>query len=146
MGLRMIRYILLLFMIICAPVSFAFSAERNLPIDQFGRIPILHEGRVKPMDSFARFEILKFSKKETPTGLPPLVWLANALFDPVRAVEDRIFLIESPEIRHELGLEERQKPLYSYIELVPGLEKTALKISGLMNVTPKDLGPSEKDY
>lgn len=141
----MIRYILFLVIIICAPVSFAFSAETNLPIDQFGRIPILHEGRVKPMDSFARLEILKFSKKETPTGLPPLVWLANALFDPVRAVEDRIFLIENPTTRHELGLEERQKPLYSYIELVPGLEKTAPKISGLMNVPPKDLGRSEKD-
>lgn len=139
----MLRFILVLFLLTCS--TFSFAAGKSISTDDFGRLPILHEGRVKPLDSFARLEILKFSKKENPTDLPPLVWLANSLFDPATAVIEKIFLVENSTTRHSLGLEERKKPLYSYVELVPGLEKTASQVAQLMGLPDKTLSSSDKD-
>ncbi len=138
----MFRYILALLLITFSVA--AFAADNVLPINDFGRLPVLHEGRVKPLDSFARLQILKFSKKESPTDLEPLVWLANALFNPADAVSEKIFAVEDQMTRHSLGLEERKKPLYSYVELVPGLEKTAPEVGQLIGKPDKLLGPSDK--
>lgn len=139
----MFKYLIALFVLTFSTISFA--ADANLPITNFGKLPILHEGRVKPLDSFARLEILKFSKKETPTDVAPLVWLANSLFNPADAVGEKIFLVSDAVTRHNLGLEERKKPLYSYVELVAGLEKTASQVQELMDKPEKNLNASEKD-
>lgn len=139
----MLRYILALILLMFS--GMAIAADNDVPMDQFGRLPILHEGRIKPLDSFARLEILKFSKKENPTGVMPLVWLANSLFNPSEAVEEKIFLVDDAMTRHHFGLEERKKPLYSYVELVPGLEKTAPQVSHLMATADKNLSPSERN-
>lgn len=139
----MLRYILALILLVCSTASFA--ADNAMPMDDFARLPILHEGRIKPLDSFARLEILKFSKKESPTDVAPLVWLADSLFNPATAVAEKIFLVEDPMTRHNLGLEERKKPLYSYVELVSGLEKTAPQVGQLMERGDKALSPSDKD-
>ncbi|OFW88985.1 MAG: hypothetical protein A3B66_07395 [Alphaproteobacteria bacterium RIFCSPHIGHO2_02_FULL_46_13] len=138
----MLRYIIALILITCSTASFA--ADNHMPMDGFGRLPILHEGRVKPLDSFARLEILKFSKKENPTDLPPLVWLSDSLFNPADAVSEKIFAVDDPITRHSLGLEERKKPLYSYVELVAGLEKTTPQVGQLMGKPDKSLSPSDK--
>lgn len=139
----MLRYLIALLFLTCSTISLA--ADRNLPMEAFGRLPILQDGRVKPLDSFARLEILKFSKKETLNDVAPLVWLANSLFNPAEAVDEKIFLVEDAITRHNLGLEERKKPLYSYVELVPGLEKTRTQVAQLMSSVDKNLSPSEKD-
>jgi ABC-type transport system involved in cytochrome c biogenesis permease subunit len=139
----MLKYILALLALTFSTMSFA--ADTHLPLADFAKLPILHEGRVKPLDSFARIEILKFSKKESPTDVDPLVWLANSLFNPADAVNEKIFLVEDAMTRHNLGLEERKKPLYSYVELVAGLEKTAPQVEKLMAAPDKTLNPSEKD-
>jgi ABC-type transport system involved in cytochrome c biogenesis permease subunit len=138
----MFKYIIALILIVCSAASFA--ADNNMPMDDFGRLPILHEGRIKPLDSFARLEILKFSKKETPTDITLLVWLANSLFNPADAVSEKIFAVDDPIARHSLGLEERKKPLYSYVELVAGLEKTTPQVGQLMGKPDKSLSPSDK--
>lgn len=130
--------------IFCLCVSTTVFANTNLSTDEFAKLPILHEGRIKPLDSFAQLEILKFAKREDPSDVLPLTWLANSLFDPASAVEQKIFLIEDTVTRHNLGLEERKKPFYSYAELVLGLEKTGPAVDKLVNTPPKELTPSDR--
>src|SRR3990167_11042114 len=100
----MLRYIIALILITCSTASFA--ADNHMPMDGFGRLPILHEGRVKPLDSFARLEILKFSKKENPTDLPPLVWLADSLLKTAQSVSEKTIAGHDPKKPPSLVLEE----------------------------------------
>ena len=117
-------------------------AKAELPIDKFGQYPILHEGRLKPLDSFARYEILQFAKRENPNDTDPLTWLANALFNPVQAVTEKIFFIDDSVTRHKLGLEERRRPFYSYAELSSGLDKTSAEVMGIIRNT--DIQPDKE--
>jgi len=137
----MLKYLIT---ITCLILSSACQAKEVLPMKGFAELPVLHEGRIKPLDSFARLELLKFSKKEAPTDQKPVEWLAEALFDPSQSVHQKIFMIEDAQTRHALGLEERKKPLYSYVELIAGLEKTSSQLNQLMGLPPKDLQESQK--
>lgn len=125
----MFKYILAFCLILIPSIGFA---ETALPTAEFAKLSILHEGRIKPLDSFARIEILKFAKRENPNDADAITWLADALFDPASAVTQKIFLVDDAETRHILGLEDRKKPFYSYAELVPGLEKTSSIVEQIM--------------
>lgn len=137
----MLKYLLVIFCLIFSSVC---QAKEMLSLEDFAGLPILHEGRIKPLDSFARLELLKFSKKESLTDKAAILWLADAIFDPSQSVNEKIFMIEDASSRHILGLEERQKPLYSYIELISGLEKTSLQLNQLLSIPPKELSASQK--
>jgi len=139
----MLKYIsLFLFLVGFSTFSLA---QNTLNLNEFGKLPILHEGRVKPLDSFARIEILKFAKRDNPSGLTHLSWLATSLFDPATAVTQKIFAVDNGEIRHILGLEERQRPLYSYSELVSGLEKTSKDVAQLIAIKDRKFTKEEQD-
>jgi len=138
----MLKYIIALFLMTFSTLAIAGDTPS---MDGFSKLAILHDGRLKPLDSFARIESLRFSKKENLADEDAIVWLADSLFNPAVAVDKRIFLIEDAATRHSLGLEERAKPLYSYVELIPGLDKTTPDVAKLMGIPPKDLLPSDKD-
>ena len=104
-------------------------------MEKFGQLPILHEGRLKPLDSFARYEILRFAKREHVNNTDPLTWLANALFNPSASATEKIFLVDDESTRHRLGLEERRRPFYSYTELSPGLDKTSAEVMAIIKDT-----------
>ena len=118
-------------------------AQSNFEMEKFGQLPILHEGRLKPLDSFARYEILRFAKRERPNDSDPLIWLATAIFDPVQSVTEKIFLIDDEFTRHKLGLEERRRPFYSYSELSAGLDKTSAEVMAI--ISDKDAKPNKSD-
>lgn len=116
-------------------MSVTSCAQTNFPMEKFGELPILHEGRLKPLDSFARTEILRFAKRENPNDTDCLTWLATALFDPIQSVTEKIFFIDDAVTRHRLGLEERRKPFYSYAELSDGLDKTSAEVMDIIRNT-----------
>jgi ABC-type transport system involved in cytochrome c biogenesis permease subunit len=125
--------------------AYAYNADipgTTLDMDNFAGIPVLHEGRIKPLDSLARIQILRFAKREMPTTMSPIEWLAKTLFNPAVAVEDKIFLIEDGITRHTLGLEERKRPFYSYAELIKGLEKTTPLVTSW--ISQDDFEPTEE--
>lgn len=138
----MLRFLAVLLLVICPQIA---VAAPSLPMDQFGQLPILHEGRIKPLDSFARTELLKFSKKEKIENMEAISWLAATLFDPGNAPAQKIFLISNSTTRHLMELEERKKPLYSFSELTSGLEKTSALISEYMNNPDDQLTKDQKD-
>lgn len=138
----MLKYIMPLIALL---VSCAAYANTTLPMDEFGKLPILHDGRIKPLDSFARIELLRFSKKDKTENQTATEWLAETLFDPGSAPDQKIFLVANANTRHLLGLEERKKPLYSFAELSAGLEKTTKMVSDLMSVPPQQQTVDQKD-
>jgi ABC-type transport system involved in cytochrome c biogenesis permease subunit len=78
----------------------------------FGRLPVLVNGRLKPLDTAARTSLLSMQGRQrvsTPEISEPFVnspteWLADVLFNPAKADTYPIFKIESPEVLDLVGI------------------------------------------
>ena len=84
-------------------------------------IPVLQNGRVMPIDSYARHMLLSFSGKSTFDRKPAAQWLARVLFEPDTTRNDAIFLVNHPEVVEALGLSAEGRDRYSYAQLEPAL-------------------------
>ena len=96
----------------------------------FATLPVQQDGRVKPMDTYARFTMLRLNGKRsftTASGerLAPTPWLMDCLLRPERAKAYRHFLVDSSEAVAAMGVpvHEKRRDRYSYNELAPGLMK-----------------------
>jgi ABC-type transport system involved in cytochrome c biogenesis permease subunit len=74
----------------------------------FGRLPVLADGRIKPMDTLARSSLLQLQGRQRvvlPDGseVDPDNWLLDVLFRPDRADSYRTFLIDDPEVLSLIG-------------------------------------------
>ena len=80
----------------------------------FGRVPVLVNGRIKPLDTVARTSLLTLQGRQrvsTPEISEPFVetpvqWLADVFFNPEKADTYPIIKIDSPEVLALLGLTE----------------------------------------
>jgi len=78
-------------------------ADPQLDLEGFGRLPILANGRIKPLDTVARSSLLQLQGRQRVTSgsgatLAPTAWLATVLFDAARADRLRTFEIVHPEV------------------------------------------------
>ncbi|HZZ56354.1 MAG TPA: cytochrome c biogenesis protein CcsA [Opitutaceae bacterium] len=78
----------------------------------FGRIPVVAEGRTKPLDTVARATLLVCSGRQqavTAAGaeIGPEQWLLDTLFRHAIADSYPVFRIDNPEVLATLGLEAR---------------------------------------
>ena len=76
----------------------------------FGRLPVLLDGRIQPMDSVARNALLSMSGRSIVrlTNGPPmsaLEWLIDTMARPEKADELKIFRIQHPDLEGLLGTE-----------------------------------------
>ncbi len=80
----------------------------------FGRVPVLVNGRIKPLDTVARTSLLtlqgrqRVSSPDTGTLVhSPAEWLATVFFDAAKADTFPIIKVDSPEVLTLLGLEDK---------------------------------------
>lgn len=95
--------------------------ETTFHASDFGRLPVVLNGRVQPMDSVARNVLLQIRNKQsvpTPEGrtLNASEWLLEVFFKPSQADERKIFRIDHPELLSLLRLPQEQKH-FSYNDL-----------------------------
>ncbi len=94
-------------------------------LELFARTPIQAEGRVKPLSTFARFELVRLSGKsrvrlEDGSRLDSLAWLLNCLFYPHVAQHYPVILVENPAVMRAVGLpDEEPRRRFSLVELDP---------------------------
>jgi ABC-type transport system involved in cytochrome c biogenesis permease subunit len=81
----MIRVFLLFvsLLMLCPPAK----ASENIDLSKWKTLPILHEGRIKPLDSFAKIYLKTFSGNEKIDNLNANQWLAETIFTPDIAVK-----------------------------------------------------------
>lgn len=105
-------------MLFSAPVKAnSFQPDYQWDIQKLGQTPILHEGRMKPLDSFARAKMKRFSGQDDQA----MEWLVTVIFDPARAENTPVMRVSDPEIRRLLNLEKRKHKLYSFQEILKGI-------------------------
>ena len=103
--------------------TIASTQKEKISVKQFGTITVLESGRRKPFDTYARNKLMQFSGKQKNNGSSALTWLVRVLFDPLKADNDLIFLINSPDIADALGIAPRVKRRYNFSELQNVSEK-----------------------
>jgi ABC-type transport system involved in cytochrome c biogenesis permease subunit len=101
----------------------AQNEESSIRLNEFGKVAILDEGRVKPVETYARTVLLQFSGKRTFNKKPATNWLAKLLFTPWATAEDKVFLINSPEIPQAINITPDPHRRYSFAQLENGLMK-----------------------
>ncbi len=99
-------------------------------LEKFATIPILDGGRVKPLDTYASFLLLRLNGKRsfTPPSadsrrdtITPMEWFLDCLFYPEVARDYAHFVVDDANVISTIGVERhsKQRDRYSYNELLP---------------------------
>lgn len=135
----MIRIFLTCLLVLCAlPVKAA-----DFDYAAFARIPVLHEGRVKPMDSFARIHLKRFSDSEAIDDISAIAWLAEAMFEPTEAMKRAVFYIPNKALKRDIGLDAEQK-YFSFLDLSRVLGGSEEQISALFQKDINSLSDAQR--
>ena len=98
----------------------------------FGRLPILADGRIKPMDTLARTSLLQIQHRQRvvladgKTELTPDQWILDVFFAPEKADTYPTFVLDNPDLlslfdlKPEDGLDKRR---FSFRQLAPHLDE-----------------------
>jgi len=115
----------------------ARAGEQTMNLDEFGRLPVSDNGRIKPIDTVARTDLMLISNRQTfidATGKEQsaVKWLLDFMTsnhqifgDKERPAEThRVFRIENLQLLNLLDLQPRPGSWrYSLVELMPKLEE-----------------------
>jgi ABC-type transport system involved in cytochrome c biogenesis permease subunit len=114
--------------------------DKDFAFNEFGRLPVVFNGRLKPMDSVARNSLLEIREKQTlntepwkawnesPKIIPATEWLANVMMNPAVADDWPTFRVDNPDLISLLKLPERDAAKksdgkhYSWNQIQPSLE------------------------
>lgn len=110
------------------------ALAQSFDAKSFGQLPILDEGRVKPIEAFARAKKKEISGSENDA----VRWLITLLFDPARGENLPTLRITNPELLSLLDLEKSSKKLYSYRHVFDALDNKQDLVLSLVD-THEDL-------
>jgi ABC-type transport system involved in cytochrome c biogenesis permease subunit len=128
------------------------APAKAMDFTAFGKLPVQHAGRIKPMDTLARVYLLLISNRQTyydkdDKEHSATEWLVNVLASPYKqrehpSAEIRAFKIELQSLRDYFGAETRTDSLYSYNELKPKvldfMREVSNRASQLADARPSD--------
>ncbi len=132
----------------------------NMDLSEFARLPVVDGGRVKPLDTVARTNLMVISSRQsydrsaTETGRPAIEWMLDVMAardlrsDPAEsaAAKLRVFRIESLEILGLLKLEPRPGSYrYSWAELDKNLPDLRRRIEKAREAVKKDAKTAEPE-
>ena len=161
---------LILWLIVLAAVGY-FAAplsehdtRNGFEMEKFGRLPVLLNGRIKPLDTVARTSLLMIHGKQTlrtPEGtLSAMDWLSELMMKPGDADLRRIFVIRNPQTRSALGRDPEQKKAtllasfgfaadtskyFSFRELFPHLQEIEQQAALANRVEAQLRSPFQRD-
>ncbi len=104
--------------------------ETGFHVREFGKLPVLMNGRFQPFDSVARNSLLQIRTKQTvyetdggkAQTLSAMDWLLEVMMKPEAADDRKVFRIDNNEVTELLKLPDNQK-YYSFNQLRPQLDE-----------------------
>ncbi len=112
----------------------------------FRTIPVVHEGRVKPLDTFARQLLVRLYGQDTLDNRTAIEWLAETIFRPDNLITQPIVRIEDKRLVAALGLEQQEHDLYSFEAVAEAFEPQRKVIFALVQKGEEALSTYEKDF
>ena len=108
-----------------------------------GSLPVLHEGRIKPIDSAARHFLLALGRSSLPGGVNASTWLVEGLTDLPAAKARPAVKLRNPEVADALRLERRNDLRYSLTEVIDGMRSQSTLIEALLAKRQRPTDPVE---
>ena len=118
-------------------------------LSEFGKLPVLLNGRIQPMDSVARNALLILRARQTvylgdetesvfqkAATMPAVEWMLEAMSKPEQADQRKVFRIDNPELRGELKLDEKRK-FYSFDQLKSSYETIQKQAEQIVAAKPQ---------
>jgi hypothetical protein len=150
----------LLLLLLCAGVKGDESAAAPPPdaaildATALGELPAMVNGRIMPLDTLARTSMLQLAgistwkysipdpenPGETKTVRRPAIdWFAQVLMTPYETRNDKIFLVNFPDVGEALGLEhDGGRMRYSFSDITGSIEKLEEVIRGAIDKEAND--------
>src|SRR5262245_52000415 len=105
--------------------AFSVAAQGVCPLDNLKprqvrslevlkQIPVLDQGRIKPFETFAQNFLLQLSGRQHYQKENATQWMARFLFAPRTTFNDKIFLINDPEILEALKIPSEKTRRYNF--------------------------------
>lgn len=118
-------------------------------LDRFGSIPIVHKGRIQPLESLARNTARQMGNRETVTvvggkKVPAIQWLADLIFDPQSDSKYQVIRIDDLELLAALGLPQRSGFKYTLQELNEAEERLAAALADVRKRPEEQRTPYDK--
>lgn len=133
-------------MIIRALILFCFLVLGSLPakaqsLSDFGAWPVLHEGRIKPMESFARANFYHIAGATKAGDLTALEWVAESLFDPSQSLSRAVIKVDHVPL---LNLPTRASKRYTLNEVMVAMRPHKDLVLSLQARDPSMLSAPQK--
>jgi ABC-type transport system involved in cytochrome c biogenesis permease subunit len=124
------------------------AASGSISLKEFGGLPVLMNGRIQPMDSVARNNLLQFRTKQTVAleGGPSITanqWLAEVMMKPALADTRKVFRIDHIELLGLLKLPTEDK-YFAYNQFTNSLEEIAKQAQRVSQVGAKERSAFER--
>ncbi|MCC5849434.1 MAG: cytochrome c biogenesis protein CcsA [Verrucomicrobia bacterium] len=123
-------------------------------LDRLGALPVLHDGRVMPLDTFARIHLTQFSGRKTLMGKSAMEIMGEILFEPSSTHDYPLFLVNNHAVLEAMGVEIFQEAVgdikassrrFSYHHLMPGIAELQRLAVQANQMEPEDRGPVEQE-
>ena len=119
------------------------SIKKN--IHAFGEIALNHNGRLKPMSSYAREFLLISATRTKVNGQTATEILSEILFTPEKTFEKKIFRINNEQTKHFFNLHNSKKKYYSFSELIPHFSKLNERFMEISKKKDKQKTPLDRE-
>ena len=133
---------------VVAPL-FRHDKRGGFEMEKFGRLPVLLNGRIKPLDTVARNSLLIIHGKQTlrteHSNLTPMDWLAEVLMQPGEADQQKVFVIRNSETLTALKLSPEAGKYFSFREFVPHLQEVEQQAALAQKVDPQLRSAFQRD-
>jgi ABC-type transport system involved in cytochrome c biogenesis permease subunit len=134
---------------VLAPL-FRHERESAFDLRDFGRLPVLLNGRIKPLDTVARNSLLIIHGRQTLRAeygqtLSAIAWLAELMMKPEQADQQQIFVIRNPETLAALGWNSDTGKYFSFRQLFLHLEDIEQQAGLAQKVDAQLRSPFQRD-
>ncbi|MFC1744875.1 cytochrome c biogenesis protein [Candidatus Riflebacteria bacterium] len=136
-------YKLFLLFLLCFLCSKVCRAGTAVNYNFWSRVAVMHQGRVKPLDTFARVFLLMIYGRQTIKGEPAIVWLSEVLFTPEQAMKRKVADIRNSEVLAALKLNKETTNKYSFTDVIRGLQNNGKLLQELMRKERNDMSAFE---
>jgi ABC-type transport system involved in cytochrome c biogenesis permease subunit len=122
----------------------------GLKLDEFGRLPVVYEGRVKPLDTVARNTLRYLSGKQSfkdASGQtqPAIKWFLDTVARPSGVARShKVLRIDNLELLETLGLERRQGFRYAIDEFADKISELDRQVQQASGLDPEKLTIHQK--
>jgi ABC-type transport system involved in cytochrome c biogenesis permease subunit len=102
-------------------LAFAGQLFAEKPSQVFESLVIQEGGRLKPLDTYARNQLLAVHQKSTIDGESAIDWLIDLMLEPELHYHRPEFKLREPELIDALGIEIKKDSRYAFAELRDGM-------------------------